>query len=87
MRAYQTIVSDPKYTSVRWIANVLLTSCGKPATKLKALIKLIDAGREVSPLDFIMPYQGLRIDGQAVCTGPLLERGEIVEYTTEWYRQ
>ena len=86
VQLYQRISNEPKYVSVRWIANVLFTG-SKPGTRLKALVRLVDSGHEISSLDFIMPYQGLRVDGNAVCTAPLLDRGEIVEYTNEWYRR
>lgn len=83
---YGTISTNDKYHSIRWIANVVLTSCRKPTTRLKALVKLVDAGHEIETLDFIMPYQGLRVDGVAVMALPLLDRGELVEYSSDWYK-
>ena len=70
MKAYKTILTNDKYESLRWIANVLATSSSKPAKKLAALIKLVDSGKEVGTIDFVMPYEGIRVDGVAVCTGP-----------------
>jgi hypothetical protein len=86
MKAYQTIVTNEKYSSIRWIANVLFTSCGKPAKRLAALIALVDAGREIGALDFVMPYEGLRVDGVAVVTMPMLDRSEAIPYGADWYK-
>ena len=85
-KIYGTISSNDKYSSVRWIANVLFTSCSKPATRLKTLVSLVDAGRDIGTLDFIMPYQGLRVDGVAVMALPLLDRGESIPYSSDWYK-
>ena len=85
MKAYQTILTNDAYSSIRWIANVLFT-CSKPATKLNALIKLIDSGKDIRPIDFVMPYEGIRIDGEAVCTSPLLDRNETIPYSADWYK-
>ena len=86
MKTYQEIVTNDKYSSIRWIANVIFTSCGKRAARLKALVALIDNGHDVGSLDFVMPYEGLRIDGNAVVTIPLLDRGESIPYGNDWYK-
>lgn len=86
MNAYKTILNNDKYAAIRWIANVLFTGCSKPASRLKSLIKLVDAGHEIGTLDFIMPYEGIRVDGKAVVTMPLLDRNEAIEYGPDWYK-
>jgi hypothetical protein len=86
MKAYRTILTNDKYSSLRWIANVLTTSSSKPAKKLAALIKLIDDGKDIRPIEFVMPYEGIRIDGIAVCTTPALDRGESIPYSSDWYK-
>jgi hypothetical protein len=83
---YRTFSTSERYAHVKWIANVLL-SCSKPGTRLKGLKALVDAGHEVAALDFIMPYQGLRIDGKAYQAMPALDaaaRGKVafVAYTS-----
>lgn len=82
---YRLFNYDPKYSHLKWVAGVLF-DCGKPATRLKALKALVDAGREVSALQFIMPNEGLRVDGRALVTMPLLDRGEEIAYSQEWYK-
>ena len=86
MKAYTNILSNDKYSSIRWIANVIFTGCGKPSQRLTSLMKLVDAGREIGVIDFTMPYQGIRVDGVAVCTMPLLDRGESIQYSNDWYK-
>lgn len=49
-------------------------------------MKLVDAGREIGVIDFTMPYQGIRVDGVAVCTMPLLDRGELIPYSGDWWK-
>lgn len=85
-RLYRELSTEEKYAEVKWIANVLITGCGRPASRLKALKALVDAGREVGVLDFIMPYEGLRVDGKALVTMPLLDRGEAIPYGPDWYK-
>lgn len=65
---------------------MLITGCGRPASRLKALKALVDDGREVCPLDFVMPYEGLRVDGSAVVTMPLLDRGQEIPYGSDWHK-
>ena len=79
-RIYRQLSSEERYANVKWIANVLFTGCGRPATRLKALKALVDAGREVAPMQFIMPYEGLMVDGKGLLTMPLLDSGEEVAY-------
>jgi hypothetical protein len=86
MKAYTKILNCDKYASIRWIANVIFTGCGKPSQRLTSLMKLVDAGREIGVIDFTMPYQGIRVDGVAVCTLPLLDRGELIQYGDDWYK-
>lgn len=50
-------------TSVRWIANVVMTSHKDSAKKLKALCGLLDEGYEISSQQFDMPDKGILIDG------------------------
>src|SRR5690606_23406611 len=85
-RLYAEINGDAKYASIKWIANVLFTCCGKPASRLKALKALVDAGHEINTLSFVMPYQGIRVDGKAVATMALLDRGEQVAYSADWWK-
>lgn len=51
---------------VGFIANVLLTGCGRPGKRLAALLARVKAGQEVDTLSFTMPYDGFLIDGIAV---------------------
>ena len=78
---------DPKYAGLGFIVNVLSTGCSKPATRIKALVKLVDSGREVSPMQFIMPYEAILLDGKCVVTMPLLDRGEEIPYDKDWYKR
>lgn len=83
---YRTISMNDKYSSVRFIANVIMTGMGKPASRLKGLIRLVDSGREVSHAQFMMPYECIVVDGRHVVATPALDRGELVEYTKDWYK-
>lgn len=85
-RHYNKISNQEKYSSIRWIANVLFVGGKKPATRLAALIKLVDEGREIAPASFIMPYIALIVDGTTVVTSALLDRKEIIPYTENWYK-
>lgn len=77
--------NDPKYSGIKWIVNVLVTGCGRPASRVKALVALVDAGHDIRPLDFIMPYEGIRVDGYAFVTMPLLDRNERIAYDRNWF--
>lgn len=84
---YRQILTDDRYEGIRWIANVLATSCGRPTSRLRALVALVDAGREVSPAGFIMPYEALSVDGRVVVAMPLLDRGEEIAYDVrDWHK-
>lgn len=90
-RLYREINTNDVYSSVRWIANVLLTGCGKPAKRLAALMAAlmaaVDSGCNVSAAQFIMPYECLLVDGQAVVAMPFLDRGEKIAYDkSTWFR-
>ena len=85
-RLYREIETKDDYAEIRWIANVIMTGCGRPASRLKALKALVDAGREIGTLSFVMPYEGLRVDGKALVTMPLLDRGEEIPYGADWYK-
>lgn len=84
-RHYSEIGLRDEYEGIRWIANVLITGCDRPASRLKSLMALVDAGREVGVLSFKMPYEALLIDGKAVVAMPLLDRGEEIPYGGDWY--
>jgi hypothetical protein len=59
-----------------FIANVIFTSMSKPTRKLRGLVNLLAAGREVRTLQFSLDH--LLIDG-VLCTWDVLEshaRGE-----------
>jgi hypothetical protein len=79
-RLYRAICSAEEYASIKWIANVLFTGCGRPATRLRALKTLVDSGHEIGIVQFTMPYDAIYLDGKAVFTMPLLDRGEEVPY-------
>jgi hypothetical protein len=49
-----------------FIANVLLTGCSRPGTRLKELLRRLRAGQQFNCLPFRMPYEGFFIDGIAV---------------------
>lgn len=70
---------------VSFIANVLLTGCGKPAKRMKALKDLLDAGNQITTASFTMPYEALVFNGRTVLAMPLLDRGEAISYTKENY--
>lgn len=84
-KLYVEICKNDKYSEIRWIANVFMT-CAKPGKRLKALVDLVDGGHEVSPIGFVMPYEGLIVDGSALVAGPLLDRGEKIPYGSDWYK-
>lgn len=91
-KIYREISMDDRYESIRWIANVIFTSCGKVATRLKGLKALVDAGHEVGTLSFKMPYEGIRIDGQAVVAMPALDNAAkgkfdgLIPFSSDWYK-
>lgn len=51
---------------VGFIANVLLTGCGRPGKRLEKLLQRVKAGHEVDTIPFVMPYEGFLMDGVAV---------------------
>lgn len=63
IQAYQWLVDrDPR--GLGWIANVFFTRGGPhSAANIKAMVALINAGVEIAPMSFTMPYDGLLIDG------------------------
>lgn len=83
---YGIIQTSEKYAGIRWIANVLFTSCGQRAHRLAALIKLVDDGHDVGTASFKMPYECLLVDGRAVVAMPLLDRGEMISYDENWWK-
>lgn len=85
-RLYRDMDTNEAYSAVRWIANVLL-SCSKPAKRLAALKAAVDAGYEIRSAQFVMPYECLIVDGEAVVALPFLDRGEKIAYdSTTWFR-
>jgi hypothetical protein len=52
-------------SDVRWIAGVLM-DCSKPTTRLQGLKRLLEAGHDVRPWQFKMPYEALCVDGRCI---------------------
>lgn len=63
-KAYQALcqIENGIDADIRFVANVIFTSCSKPATKLKNLFKLLDAGCEVRSAQFDLFK--IRVDGE-----------------------
>ena len=80
---YTLVVTNPKYESLKWIANVLFTGCAQPATRLRALVDLIDKGHEIGVHSFTMPYDALLLDGAAVEALPLMDEGKVIPYVSK----
>lgn len=79
------VALDPRYDGIRWIVNVLTTGCGKPVARVRALMALVDAGRDVRPAQFVMPYECLVVDGQALVAMALLDKKLEIPYNpTTW---
>ena len=53
-------------SSISFIANVIAEGSTDTARKLKALAKLHTEGHDIHTASFVMPYDGILIDGRFV---------------------
>lgn len=52
-----------QHSDLSFIVNVLTNGCGNVAAKLKVMVELVEAGHELTTASFVMPYEGICVDG------------------------
>lgn len=64
--AFRFLSQPSQSKDVQFIANVLFCQAGNRGKRLPALARLVQSGAEVSTVNFVMPYEMIRVNGAAM---------------------